>query len=110
MLVGMPDRPLYVRLPEREADLLDRAAGDAGVSKRQMVTELVQRQLTVGRLELRPPEAEVLTAEQLAALLQTTVDAVAELADAGGLPGRRVGGEWRFSRAAVLDWLGQRST
>ena len=112
----MTDRPLYVRLPEQEADLIDRAATGAGVSKRQVVSQLVQRQLgsdggglTVGRLELRPADAEVLTLEQAAALLQTTDDAVRELASEGELPGREVGGEWRFSRAAILAWLGRTS-
>ena len=36
--------------------------------------------------------------------------AVSELADAGELPARRVGGEWRFARAAILSWLGQTSS
>jgi excisionase family DNA binding protein len=35
------------------------------------------------------------------------VEAVLELADAGELPGRRLRGEWRFARAAVLEWLGR---
>ena len=29
-----------------------------------------------------------------------------ELAEAGELPGRRIGGEWRFLRQALLAWLG----
>jgi excisionase family DNA binding protein len=48
----------------------------------------------------------VLTAEQAAELLQTDAATVRELAEAGDLPGRRVGGEWRFLRRAVLGWLG----
>jgi excisionase family DNA binding protein len=39
-------------------------------------------------------------------LLSTDEAAVVELAEAGELPGRRVGGEWRFLRRAVLAWLG----
>jgi hypothetical protein len=30
---------------------------------------------------------------------------VERMAEAGELPGRRIGEEWRFSRRAVLDWL-----
>jgi excisionase family DNA binding protein len=30
---------------------------------------------------------------------------VRALAEAGELPGRRVGGDWRFAREAVLRWL-----
>jgi excisionase family DNA binding protein len=47
----------------------------------------------------------VLTLEGAAELLQLEPDAVAELAASGELPGRRIGDEWRFSRAAVLAWL-----
>jgi excisionase family DNA binding protein len=31
--------------------------------------------------------------------------AVLDAAEAGELPGRRIGGYWRFSRSAVLAWL-----
>jgi excisionase family DNA binding protein len=30
---------------------------------------------------------------------------VRQLAESGDLPGRRIGGEWRFARAALLAWL-----
>jgi excisionase family DNA binding protein len=49
--------------------------------------------------------AEVLTAEQLAELLQVDAKTVRSLAARGDLPGRKLGREWRFSRRAVLDWL-----
>ena len=48
----------------------------------------------------------MLTVEQAAELLQTDPDAVRALADAGELPGRKIGDEWRFLRRAVLAWLG----
>lgn len=50
-------------------------------------------------------ELEVLTLEQLAELLSLDVEATQALAEAGELPGRKLGEEWRFSRRAVLDWL-----
>lgn len=112
----MTERPLYVRLPEPEAELIDRAAAEGGVSKRQVVSRLVReglapgRDLTVGRLELRPAESEVLTVAQTAVMLQTTDEVVAEMAQSGELPARQVGGEWRFARAAILSWLGHPST
>jgi excisionase family DNA binding protein len=63
--------------------------------------------VVVGRAEFVPgPVAEVLTVEQAAELLQTDADAVRALADAGELPGRKVGDDWRFLRRAVLAWLG----
>jgi excisionase family DNA binding protein len=115
----MPDdtSALFVRLPRREADLLDRVAFEGRISKRELVTSLVQRyldddgkpapsQLVLGRAHLRPAEAhEVLTLEQAAELLQVDPAEVAALAEAAELPGRRIGGDWRFPRAALLEWL-----
>ena len=37
--------------------------------------------------------------------LQIEEAVVIELAAAGKLPGRRLGGDWRFSRAALVAWL-----
>lgn len=117
---------LYVRLPRREADLLDRAALEGRTSKRALVTSLVQRYLgdeepaarplavdgggmSVGRHDFSPAaEPDVLTLETAAALLQVTEADITEAAAAGELPGRRIGGSWRFSRAALLDWLAGR--
>src|SRR3954453_19719556 len=101
--------PLYVRLPRREADLLGQTAFEMGTSKRALVTEAVRAHLDLerGRIELpaggQPPE--VLTLAQAADLLQVPNDAVRELAEAGDLPARCIAGEWRFARAALLDWL-----
>jgi excisionase family DNA binding protein len=53
-----------------------------------------------------PADPEVLTVEQAAELLQVDTDTIRALARQGELPGRKVGREWRFSRAAVLAWLG----
>jgi excisionase family DNA binding protein len=47
----------------------------------------------------------VLTLEQLSELLSLDVDATLGLAEAGELPGRKLGEEWRFSRRRILDWL-----
>ncbi len=66
------------------------------------------RPLSVGRVEVtNTPEAgdEVLTLEELAALLKVPADAVRSRAEKGELPGRRFGKEWRFARTAVLAWL-----
>ena len=110
--------PLFVRLPRREADLLDRVAFEGRISKRELVTSLVQRyldddkpapELVLGRAHFRPAEVpDVLTLEQAAALLQVEAAEVAALAEAGELPGRRIGGDWRFPRAALLEWLAPR--
>lgn len=52
------------------------------------------------------PPPEVMTVEQTAELLQVDIKTVLELVEAGELPGRRLGKTWRFSRAAVIAWLG----
>ncbi|HEY2900796.1 MAG TPA: helix-turn-helix domain-containing protein, partial [Polyangia bacterium] len=52
-----------------------------------------------------PPE--VMNVEQAADFLQIEVTVVLELADAGKLPGRKLGAAWRFSRAALVAWLSE---
>ena len=42
---------------------------------------------------------------EAAAFLRTTEDAVRAELEAGRLGGRRLAGEWRVSKAAVLAWL-----
>jgi excisionase family DNA binding protein len=106
-----PTTPLYVRLPADAATRLDRAAFERRTSKRELVTDAVVRLLdgetTVGRAEVhRSSDPEVLTLEQAAELLQVDADTVRTLAREGTLPGRKVGRDWRFARAALLRWLG----
>jgi excisionase family DNA binding protein len=65
--------------------------------------------LVVGRASFRPNEArEVMSLGELAQWLEVDEETVRSLAEAGELPGRRLGDEWRFARAAVLDWLAAR--
>ena len=119
---------LFVRLPLEEAQKLDRFAFERRIPKRDIVRTLLAERLddadviwrhpapppmppgadvVVGRAEFTPADAqEVLTVEQVAELLQVEPDDVGALADAGELPGRRIGEEWRFLRSAVLAWLG----
>ena len=122
---------LFVRLPLEEAEKLDRFAFERRLPKRDVVRRLVAEHLeegadfvwrqplpppipvpptpevVVGRADFVPADApEVLTVEQAAELLQVPSDDVRALADAGELPGRRIGDEWRFLRRAVLAWLG----
>ena len=113
--------PLFVRLPTEQAERLDEAARRLGTAKSRLVAELIERHLDtadtplgidalrgapVGRHSFTPVhELEVLTLEQLAALLEVDADAARGLAETGELPGRKIGEEWRFSRRAVMDWL-----
>jgi excisionase family DNA binding protein len=123
---------LFVRLPREEAEKLDRFVFERRIPKRDVVRRLVAEHLdeadvmwqrpmpppmpmpippgaevVVGRADFVPTEAaEVLDVDEVAQLLQAEPDAVRELAESGGLPGRKIGDEWRFLRRAVLAWLG----
>ena len=120
---------LYVRIPTAEAEKLHRAADVLRSSKRELITKLVahfdpedpvwtrevagplpgaQAEWSVGQHSFQPAaELEILTPAQLAGLLQVEEEIVVELAEKGDLPARRVGDEWRFSRSAILAWLGE---
>jgi excisionase family DNA binding protein len=134
-----PTAALYVRLPHREFEKLDRAATALATNKKALVTTLVSHYvdpdspegldrlrgiaaspgkpgrvtvdlpndtIAVGHHAFTPaPQQDVLTPEQAAELLQVSETEVVELAEAGKLPGRRIGDRWRFSRPALIAWL-----
>jgi excisionase family DNA binding protein len=111
----MSDRstPLYVRLAADSARRLDQAVASSGLTKRQIVEDAVREHLgeegkglVVGRINLREPAPEILTTGEAAALLRVSEPDVVAAAEAGELPGRRIGGEWRFGREALLAWVG----
>jgi hypothetical protein len=120
---------LFVRLPSAAVDKLDRAAEALGMLKKDLVAGLVSKYvdpdsddgLTAlgtlsspfglgnparGSYSFKPYDApEVMNAEQAGLFLQIEAAVVIELADAGKLPGRKLGGAWRFSRSALVAWL-----
>ncbi len=124
-----PETALFVRLPAAAGEKLDRASETLGVAKKDIVASLVDRFLdparagssprkvtvdlgdptpTVGSYSFRaydPPE--VMNSEQAAQFLQIEEPLVVELAEAGKLPGRKLGKQWRFSRQALVAWLAQ---
>ncbi|MHB8243713.1 MAG: helix-turn-helix domain-containing protein [Solirubrobacteraceae bacterium] len=104
-----PERvPLYVRLPREQADELDRLVHSTGRRKQQLVSDLLADRLEMGRLEIREdrePADAVLTLDEVAELLRLPSASVRDAAVDGELPGRRIGGEWRFSRSTVIRWL-----
>src|SRR5262249_7704506 len=51
---------------------------------------------------------ETLDIAQAAAYLRRDAREVGRLADRGVLPGRKVGGQWRFARAEINHWLEER--
>jgi excisionase family DNA binding protein len=48
---------------------------------------------------------EILTASQVAALLQVHLRTVYKLAQQGTIPGRKFGGGWRFSKSEILKMV-----
>jgi excisionase family DNA binding protein len=81
--------------------------------RRYTVEALEPEDMQVGHASFRSyeeqpsTEPEVLSAQEAAALLKVERALVERLAAAGELPGRELGGEWRFARAALIEWLAQ---
>jgi excisionase family DNA binding protein len=118
--VGAPKKDLVAGLVERYVDpdtddglhALRQLHADApGALPKRIVIEPDEPALVVGHHSFRPAEVpEVLTPAQAAALLQVDEDAVLALAEEGRLPGRRIGEDWRFARAALVAWLSDPAT
>ena len=132
---SQPEGALYVRLPAQAFSKLDRASVALGVHKKDLIAGLVTKYLdpdsrqglaavgtlaaprrinlelsdnppAVGAYSFQPYDPpEVLNPAQAADLLQLEQKLVIELAEAGQLPGRKLGANWRFSRAALVAWL-----
>jgi Helix-turn-helix domain len=83
------------------------ALGSLSLSQPRRVTvDLGDAGPTLGSYSFQaydPPE--VMNAEQAGEFLQIAADAVIQLAEAGELPGRKLGSAWRFSRVALVAWL-----
>jgi excisionase family DNA binding protein len=83
-----------------------RALKRIGGGTRRVVVESADDTLTVGHHSFVPADGnEVLTRAEAAGLLRVDEEAIEQLAAAADLPGRRLGDDWRFSRAAILRWL-----
>ena len=120
---NQPQTPLYVRLPSVASDKLDRAAAALGVHKKDLVAELVTKYVDPLMSSRRPSDPsnggpmmgtysfhaydppEILNAEQAGQFLQIEEHNIIELAEAGKLPGKKLGPVWRFSREALVAWL-----
>jgi len=113
-----PQQPLYVRLPADASNMLDRAAAELGVHKKDLVAGLVTKYLgptpsngskppmMMGTYSFQPYDPpEIMNAEQAGQFLQIDERNVIELAEAGKLPGKKLGPVWRFSRDALVAWL-----
>ncbi|HZS20577.1 MAG TPA: helix-turn-helix domain-containing protein [Pseudonocardiaceae bacterium] len=116
-----PTRAVYARVPPQVADKLDRAAARLGLSKRDVLATLVSDHLDLEGENVawhpRPtPRTRIISGElhdavldltEAAELLRVSENDLSALAESGEIPGRRIGGAWRFSREALLNWLGR---
>jgi excisionase family DNA binding protein len=51
-------------------------------------------------------QRDVLTIEEAAELLGVSVKTFNKVLHSENLPGRKIGREWKFSRQALIDWIG----
>ncbi len=101
---GLVDRYVHPESPEGLDALRDLTLTP---SPRPVTIDLGQSTDAVGRHAFHPaPPAEVLDSAQAGELLAVPEEAVLELAARREIPGRLIAGQWRFSRAALLAWLG----
>ncbi len=52
------------------------------------------------------PDQEILNIDDAAAFLGVSVKTFSKVLREGDVPGRKVGREWKFSRQALIDWVG----
>jgi len=52
------------------------------------------------------PTREILNVEEAAALLGVSVKTFNKVLHSQDLPARKIGREWKFSRRALIDWVG----
>lgn len=107
---------LFVRLPKQQVAALDRLSEKTGRPKQHLLSELLADRLasgtfSLGRVEVtNPPDVtgdDVLTLAEAAVLFKLSPEAIQTAVETGGLPGRRFGKDWRFSRLSLLTWLGR---
>jgi excisionase family DNA binding protein len=115
-MAAEPTKAIYVRVPAAVADKLDRVSERLGMSKRDIVTRLVGDRIELGdgaqpirvwtdEDNHKPGHDDVLSLDEAAALLKVEPADVREMAEAGEIPARKLGQQWRFSRTALLTWL-----
>jgi excisionase family DNA binding protein len=112
--LGIPKKDLVAGLVDRYVDPTSaRGLNALGAvvspwAGRKVTVELPDEGPAMGAYSFQPYDPpEVMSSEQAAQLLQIEESLVVELAEAGDLPGRKLGKVWRFSRAALVGWLSE---
>ena len=104
LVAGLLERYVNPDSPHELEQLRELAVRAAAL--RRVAIDLPEQGITVGHHSFQPaPAPDVLTATQAAELLAVEEQAIVELAEQGHLPGRKIAGEWRFARTALLRWL-----
>jgi excisionase family DNA binding protein len=111
-MLATPKKDIVAGLLARHVDP-DTPAGIAALREiaeaggaRRIVIEGEETRLQPGFGYFSPaPQEEVLDATSAAELLKVDPETIVQLAEQGELPGRSIGGEWRFARQALLEWL-----
>ena len=52
------------------------------------------------------PDREIMTIEEAAQLLGVSVKTFNKVLHSQSIPARKIGREWKFSRQALIDWIG----
>ena len=52
------------------------------------------------------PDREILNIDEAAALLGVSVKTFNKVLHTENIPARKIGREWKFSRRALIDWVG----
>ena len=52
------------------------------------------------------PDREIMTIEEAAQLLGVSVKTFNKVLHTQSIPARKIGREWKFSRQALIDWIG----
>jgi excisionase family DNA binding protein len=104
---------LFVRIPTASAKKLEQHARREGRSKQDIVANLIRDALQKASPTDAPPTPEVaspetpeiLTLAELSVYLRVSEGELQQKVNAGELPVRRFGDEWRFSRLAIERWM-----
>jgi len=70
----------------------------------RLITEIAELR---ERLEMQVTADDALTPQQVAEFLQMSEHTILDLAAEGRIPAKKVGRQWRFSRARLIVWLSE---
>lgn len=56
------------------------------------------------------PDSEILNIEEAASLLGVSAKTFNKVLHSEDIPARKIGREWKFSRQALIDWVGRGSS